>query len=492
MDRRKPLSLFRPACLFRLLIIGSAVALSACVNLAPDYRRPDLPVPVNWPTGPAYTAAGSAPVEANTDWHDFIIDAKLQQVITTALANNRDLRVAAATIEKAQAQYQIQGASQYPSINANAGGTGMLTPANLSLTGKRAVAHEYSVGLGFTSYELDFFGRIRNLKHEALEQYLGTEEAHRSTMISLIAQVAMAYLNLAADREHFSLAEHTLTNQRSTYALTKRRFEVGSASQLDLSQAQSAVDTARGDVALYTKLVAQDHNALNLLVGATVADDMLPTTLLENFVVVKKPANDLPSDVLRNRPDVLEAEHQLEAANADIGVARAAFFPSIILTSSIGAASTQLSGLFQSGSRTWLFAPQLTLPIFNGGSNQANLKASQANREIYLALYEKAIQSAFREVADALADRGTLGAQLDAQQSLVDATTQSFGLSSARFQHGVDSYLAVLDSQRSLYAAQHNLIALKLARESNLVNLYKALGGASAATSSAADTSIPQ
>jgi multidrug efflux system outer membrane protein len=462
---------------YTVLTISAAVILTACANLAPEYQRPPAPVSGSWPTGPAYAANAEKHVELKSGWSDFVLDPKLHQVTALALANNRDLRVAALTIERAQAQFQIQSSLLYPHINASASDTGSLTPADLSFSGSREVLHEYNIGLGFSSYELDFFGRVRNLKNEALEQYLSTEEAQRSAEISLITQVATAYLSLAADQEHLSVSGNTLKDQQSSYTLDKRRFELGVASQLDLSQAQTAVDTARGDVARYTSLVAQDLNALTLLAGATIPADLLPANTLENITAVREPASGLPSDLLQNRPDILEAEHQLKAANADIGVARAAFFPSISLTTSIGTASTQLSGLFQPGSRAWVFAPQLNLPIFDGGSNLANLKVAQANRAISVAQYEKAIQSAFREVADALADRGTLGAQLEAQQSLVDATTQSFRLSSARYQQGVDSYLVVLDSERALYAAEHTLINLKLAKDNNLVNLYKALGG---------------
>jgi len=464
-----------------VLTLIAAAALAACTNLAPDYQRPAAPVAANWPTGPAYAGNNGGHAAVNTDWHAFVLDPKLQQVTALALANNRDLRVAALTIEKAQAQFQIQGALLYPHIVASAADAGSLTPANLSLTGSRMVLHEYSVGLGFSSYELDFFGRLRNLKSEALEQYLGTEEAQRSTEISLIAQVAAAYLSLAADQEHLALSASTLKDQQATYTMDQRRFELGSASQLDLAQAQTAVDTARGDVARYTALVAQDMNALTLLAGTAIPSDLLPTLSLTNLTAVREPSSGLPSDLLQNRPDIVEAEHQLKAANADIGVARAAFFPSITLTTSIGTASTQLSGLFKSSQHAWSFVPQLNLPIFNAGSNTATLKVAKVNRDIAVAQYEKAIQTAFREVADALADRGTLDAQLAAQQSLVDATTQSFRLSSARYKQGIDSYLVVLDSERSLYAAQHNLIALQLARQGNLVNLYKALGGVAGA-----------
>jgi multidrug efflux system outer membrane protein len=467
------------------LPIIAATILAGCGTLAPDYQRPVPPISSNWPSGPAYATNASGQSAANVSWHDFVTDSKLQQLITLALANNRDLRVTALTIEKAQAQYQITRSTLFPHINATAGENASLTPAGISPSGTGYTLHNYNVGLGLSAYELDFFGRVRSLKDQALEQYLSTEEAHRSTQLSLIAQVATAYLTLAADQEHLSLAADTLRTQQSTYAMDKRRFELGAASQLDLSQAQTAVDTARGDVARYTSMVAQDINALNLLVGTSVPEELLPSASLTTITAVRDLPAGLPSDLLQNRPDIQEAEHQLKAANANIGVARAAFFPSITLTGSIGTASNKLSGLFDSGSRVWQFAPQLNLPIFDGGSNTANLKVAKADREISLAQYEKAIQSAFREVADALADHGTLDTQLAAQQSLVDATALSLKLSDARFQNGVDSYLTVLDSERSLYTAQHNLINLKLAQAANLITLYKALGGGVAAVGSA-------
>lgn len=460
------------------LVLTAAVLVTGCVNLAPTYERPASPVSTHWPSGPAYPAGATDRSEANVDWRDFVLDPKLRQLIALALDNNRDLRVAALTIEKVQAQYQIEQAALFPHVDATGGESASRTPANIFYPGAPSfINHNYSAGIGFSAYELDFFGRVRNLRNEALEQYLGTEEAHRSTQISLIAEIAAAYLTLAADQGHLALADDTLKNQQAAYALDKRRFELGSASQLDLSQAQTAIDAARGDVARYTSVVAQDLNALTLLAGTSIPDDLLPSTPLVNMTVVRDLPAGLPSDLLQNRPDILEAEHKLKAANADIGVARAAFFPSITLTTSIGTASDQLSGLFTSGSRAWSYAPQLNLPIFDAGSNAANLKVSKANRGIYLAQYEKAIQNAFREVADALANQGTLGTQVDAQQSLVDATALSFRLSDARFQHGVDSYLAVLDSQRSLYAAQQNLINLKLGQATNRVTLYKVLGG---------------
>jgi multidrug efflux system outer membrane protein len=458
----------------------AALILTGCGTLAPDYQRPASPVTANWPAGAAYSAMPAGQSAAAVDWPDFVTDPRLQQLITLSLANNRDLRVAALTIEKTQAQYQIQGSALFPHINASAAHTASLTPGGVSPSGQPYSMRYYSAGLGFSAYELDFFGRIRSLKDQALEQYLGTIEAQRSARISLIAQVATAYLTLAADREHLSLAEDTLKAQQTTFAMDKRRFELGVISQLDLSQAETVTDTARGDVARYTSVVARDINALTLLAGTSVPADLLPSASITGVTSLRDLPAGLPSDLLENRPDILEAEHQLKSANASIGAARAAFFPSITLTSSVGSASHQLSGLFSSGTRSWLFNPQINLPIFDGGSNRANLKVAKATEKIYLAQYEKTIQGAFREVADALADHGTLAQQVAAQQSLADASALSLKLSTARFNMGVDSNLVVLDSQRAQYAAQHNLISLKLAEAGNLVTLYKALGGGAA------------
>ncbi len=457
--------------------ILAALILTGCGTLAPDYQRPISPVSGTWPTGPAYQAIPGGQSAAVLDWHEFVTDRKLQQLIALALNHNRDLRVAALNIEKVQGQYQIQRANLFPHVNANATHYATVTPDGIYPFGGAFALKYYNVGLGISAYELDFFGRIRSLKNQALELYLGTREAQRSEQISLIAQIATTFMALAADQEHLVLSEDTLKTQQSTFTMDRRRFELGAASQLDLSLAETAVDTARGDVARYTAVVAQDLNALTLLAGTAVPTELLPSASITGFTSLKDLPAGLPSDLLENRPDILEAEHQLKSANASIGAARAAFFPSITLTSSVGTANYQLSNLFTPGSGAWQFIPQINLPVFDGGSNAANLKVAKADRGIYLAQYEKSIQTAFREVADALADHGTLNEQVAAQQSLVDATTLNFKLSDARFQKGVDSYLVVLDSQRTLYAAQHNLINLKLAQATNLVTLYKALGG---------------
>jgi multidrug efflux system outer membrane protein len=446
--------------------------------MIPTYSRPAPPIPAGWPTGQAYKAGMSrtGPPVADVGWREFYADERLQKVIGLALGNNRDLRVAALHIERAVGVYRIQRAELFPAVNASGDLTGEKLPSYLSPTGKAMTLRYYEAGLGITSWEIDFFGRIRSLTASALEQYLATGQALRSAQISLMAEVASMYLTYAADGENLKLAQSTLEARLATYNLIQRRFDVGASSALDLRQAQTTVEAARVDVAGYTRLVALDENALDLLVGAPVPPGLLPEEL--NAVTPPKDISPgLASDQLLRRPDILQAENQLKAANANIGAARAAFFPRIALTTGIGTGSMDLSGLFKAGSGVWTFAPDITLPIFDAGSRLASLKVAKADRDIYLAQYEKAIQTAFREAADALAQRGTVGNQIAAQESLVEALAETYNLSSARYMKGIDSYLAVLDAQRSLYAAQQGLISLRLARLNNLVTLYKVLGG---------------
>lgn len=461
------------------LPLGALLFLNGCSTMAPQYSQPAAPVPAAWPSGPAYqvNALPSEKPLAEIPWQEFFVDPHLRKLISLALENNRDLRVAALNIERARAQYQIQRSDLFPKLDASAGATFQRIPEDLSGTGSARTVEQYNVGLGVASYELDLFGRVRSLKDQALEQYLSTEQARRSVQISLVSQVAVSYLTLAADRERLRLAKETLSNQQESFKLIQSRFDAGVSNALALNQARSSVDTARVDIARYTTLVAQDENALNLVVGSPIPADLLPAALSETLAALKDVVPGLPSDVLLGRPDILQAEGQLKGGNANIGAARAAFFPRITLVSSIGLGSDDLAGLFKPGSFAWKFAPQITLPIFDGGSNRANLKVAETDREILVAQYEKAIQSAFREVADALAQRGTIDEQLAAQQSLTDSTSESFRLSQARFDRGVDGYLAVLDSQRSLYGAQQNLITVRLARLTNIVNIYKVLGG---------------
>ncbi|OGT95826.1 MAG: multidrug transporter [Geobacteraceae bacterium GWB2_52_12] len=459
--------------------LGAVLSLTGCSTMAPKYNKPDAPVPATWPSGPAYKDGGAATDKplAEIPWEEFFTDPQLRKLISLALENNRDLRIAALNIERARARYQIQRSDLFPKVDATGAATIQRLPEDFSGTGESETVHQYSVGLGVSSYEVDLFGRVRSLKNQALEQYLSTEQARRSVQISLVSQVATGYLILAADRERLQIARETLANQQSSFNLTKSRFDAGVSSALDLHQAQTIVDTARVDIARYTTLVAQDENVLSLVVGAPVPTELLPQALSERLTALKDLTPGLPSDVLLNRPDILQAEYLLRGANANIGAARAAFFPRITLLSNVGFGSEELAGLFTGGAFAWSFAPRISLPIFEGGANRANLKVSEVDRDISVARYEQAIQIAFREVADALAQRGTIDDQLAAQQSLADATAQSHFLSTARYERGVDNFLSVLDAQRSLYVAQQNLISVRLARMANLVTLYKVLGG---------------
>jgi multidrug efflux system outer membrane protein len=458
------------------LLLGVIVALAGGCTLAPTYTRPEAPIPAAWPDGPAYKAAAeTGAAAADIKWEYFIQSEPLREVIGMALANNRDLRIAALNVERTQALYRIQRAELLPSVNAGAVFSKERVPGILSGTGQPLTTELYNVNLGISAWELDLFGRIRSLKDAALEQYLATEQARVSAQITLVAEVANTYLTLAADRENLKLAQSTLETQRATYEMIRRRAEVGASSDLDLRQAQTRVDAARVDIARYTSQVALDENALTLLVGSTVPPELLPAELGE-VAVLRDFTPGLFSEVLQRRPDILQAESLLKAAHANIGAARAAFFPRITLTTSFGTTSDQLSGLFKSGSETWAFVPQIVMPIFDART-WAAYDVTKVDREIAVAQYEKAIQTGFREVADALAQRGTLGDQLEAQQSLVDASAEGYRLSDARYTRGIDSYLRVLDAQRSLYGAQQGLIAVRLARLTNLVTLYKVLGG---------------
>ncbi|NMG46275.1 AdeC/AdeK/OprM family multidrug efflux complex outer membrane factor [Aromatoleum toluvorans] len=456
----------------RTLVVAMAATLLGACSLIPAYERPAAPVPAVFPDTPATAGAPEAPA-----WRDYFADGRLRELVELALANNRDLRVAALNIERARAQYGIQRADLFPSISANGGQTAQRLPAELSRTGRTGTTRQYSATVGFSAYELDFFGRIRSLNEQALEQFLATEEARRSAQISLVAEVADAWLRLAADRERQTLAINTLATRQKSYDLTKRSFDVGATSALDLRQAQTLLEGARADVARYASLVAQDQNALALVVGAPVPPSLMPQGFAESITAVAELPAGVPSEVLTRRPDILQAERQLRAANASIGAARAAFFPRISLTASAGTASSTLDGLFEGGSGTWSFVPQISLPIFEAGRLTANLEATKVQREIAVAQYEKSIQSAFREVADALADRATLAEQLDARRRLVEATGESFKLSEARYKAGVDSYFGLLDAQRSLYAAELDLIAVRQSDGANRIALYKALGG---------------
>jgi multidrug efflux system outer membrane protein len=463
------------------LLFGLALSLCGC-TLAPNYTRPEAPVPSEWPSGAAYRetkAVPAMPAASEIPWREVFPDERLQRLIEMALNNNRDLRIAALNVERAWALYGIQRAELFPSLDAVGTTVKQRTPADLSSTGKATTTRQYSVNLGILSWEIDFFGRIRSLADRALEEYFATEEGRRSAQILLVSGVATAYLTLAADRENLKLAESTLETQTYAYSLIKRRYEVGLASELALDQTQTQVDTARRNIAIYTQLVAQDQNTLNLLVGtpSPVPAALLPVDL-NNVIPPKEVSPGLNSEVLLQRPDILAAEDQLKAANASIGAARAAFFPRISLTTTIGTASAELSGLFASGQGTWSFVPIIDMPIFDARLWSA-YDAVKVEKQIALTQYEKAIQTAFREVADALAVAGTVDQQISSQQSLVNASARAYRLSAERFAKGIDNYLGVLDAQRSLYQAQQALIVLRLARVANQVRLYEVLGGGS-------------
>jgi len=466
--------------MFRSLAILSIVSIGLVgCSMAPLYSRPEAPVSTSWPSGPAYQNSPSqieAPAAADLKWHEFFVGPQLQELIKLALDNNRDLRIAALNVEESRARFRIQRADLLPTVAAAGSAAAQRLPADLTPSGQAMIARNDNLGLGLSAYEIDLFGHVRSLKDQALAQFLASEQARHSVQISLVAEVANNYLTLAADRERLQLAGETLASQQASYQLIQRRFAVGASSELDLRQAQTRVDAARVDVARFTSLVAQDENLLTLVVGVQLAPELLPGDFSSVGALRDLPP-EVPSEVLLRRPDVLRTELQLKAANANIGAARAAFFPRITLNTSVGTASAQLSGLFSAGSLAWSFVPQFSLPIFDYERNKASLSVAERERDIYLARYEKAIQSAFREVADALAQNGTVGEQLQAQQSLTEASSESYRLSRARYEKGVDSYLNVLDSQRALYAAQQGLISVNLARLSNLVTLYKVLGG---------------
>jgi multidrug efflux system outer membrane protein len=454
-----------------------ALLLAGC-DLAPPYHRAGLPAPASLPSGGTYPAAATPATQApDLAWQDFFVDPALRQVIATGLANNRDLRVALANVEQARAQYRVQRADLLPTIGANAGATYSRTASAQAFPGQDRTLHTYSVNAGFSAFEIDLFGRVRNLTRAALEQYLATEEGARSTRITLISEIASAYLTMAADQDQLRISRDTLESFRQSLDLTQAQFRIGVTSELEVRQAETNYEQARYDIAALETQIARDQNALNLLVGTTVAADQLPNALGDRaFTLAELPAG-LSSDVLLRRPDVLQAEDQLKAQYANIGAARAAFFPQISLTALAGTLSSGLSGLFDHGNYTYQVAPTASQTIFDFGRNAANLRYAKASRDAALAGYEKAIQTAFREVADALAQRGTITEQVRARATRAEAAQTAYRLSDARYRAGVDPFLTTLDAQRTLYGAQQNLVQTRLDAASNLVELYRALGG---------------
>jgi outer membrane protein, multidrug efflux system len=453
------------------------LVLQGCA-LAPAYLRPEMPVADTFfarQTGPEPPASQKQPVEdaAEIGWRDYFADPDLQNLIAAALAGNRDLRATALTVESFQAQYRIQRAALLPSL----GGSGSAAKQRISSGGKLVTTESYSLSVGVTAYELDFFGRVKNLKDDALEQYLALEETYRSARISLVAEVAKAYLTLLADREILAITEDTLGNEEKSYSLVEQRTNEGISTQLALAQARIGLETAKVNLAIYRRLVAQDLHNLALLCGAARPEPVVTALSLGDRQPLPRLSDRLSSAVLLQRPDILAAEHQLKGAHANIGAARAAFFPSISLTANAGAISGDLGKLFDGGSGTWLFAPTITLPIFTGGRLAAQLDIATIRREIAIAGYEEAIQTAFREVADALIARDTYEEQLAAQKANLQANQDYYTMARDRYQEGLDSSLTLLDAQRSLYAARQGYVSLRLAQLVNEVDLYKVLGG---------------
>ena len=457
----------------RLVAAAALASLVGCINLAPRYERPAAPVAGSYPAVmvPAL-AAGSTPA-AEIEWQTFFVDARLKSLIDTALRNNRDLRVAVLSIEQARSLYDVRRADELPTVGV--GVTGLAQPnINRAVGGTTQL---YTAGLALTAYEFDFFGRIRSLSDSALAQYFATAEARKTVQINLVAAVATTYLGLLADDELLEVTRQTIATREESLRLTKLKFDLGAASELDHRQAESLLEGAKVTLAQSLRQRALDENALVLLIGQPLpAAAPAGVRLAEQQLVSELPAG-LPSDLLIRRPDVRQAEQQLIAANANIGAARAAFFPRISLTGSVGVASTQLGELFTNGAFAWTLAPQLLLPIFDAGRNRANLDVAEFGRDIAVAQYERAIQSAFREVSDALAGRATLGEQLRAQNAQATAEAVRFRLADLRYRNGASSYLDVLDAQRSLFIAQQAAVQVQALRVQNLVQLYKVLGG---------------
>ena len=458
---------------FKPLLLVMAMTLAGC-SMIPDYQRPEAPIPQAFPQGAAYPAL-QATQTAQIGWRTFFKDPALHRLVDLALENNRDLRKAALNVAAYRAQYRIQGSALLPAVGVDSKGGRSRTPADLSQTGQQGTSGESSLQVGLTSYELDVWGRIRSLDRNALETYLASEETQRSVQIGLVADVAMAYLTWETDRQLLAVTRSTLENYRHNLELIQASSEAGTASDLDVRQARTLVDSARGQVQTYTRQVAQDVNALRLLLGTSIPSD-LPESNLNGQVMAEIPAG-LPANLLQQRPDIQAAEHQLLAANANIGAARSAFFPRITLTAGAGTASSQLSGLFNSGSETWSFIPQIHLPIFTGGRLKASLDYAKIQKDIGVANYEQTIQVSFREVSDGLAAMGTWGEQLKSQQDLVRATDEYTQMALQRYEEGVDNYMTLLDAQRQLLSARQQLLNGHLAKLSAQIQLYKALGG---------------
>lgn len=446
-------------------------ALSGC-SLIPNYQQPASPVAAQWDTVDTQHSAVVLP-----GWREFFQDQQLQSLIETALHNNRDMRIAALNVDAFRAQYRIQRSARFPSVDAGGGANRQRIPGNMNPAGNDSTINsQYSADLGITAWELDLFGRLGSLRDQALETYFASEQAQRSTQLSLIASVATAWLSLQADQEALQLVRDTLATYEDSLRLVERSYDAGVASLLEVQQARTSTSSARVSLAQFERQSAQSRNALNLLLGGEPDIDISTPVPLKHFKFAELPVG-LPADLLQRRPDILQAEYELKAANANIGAARAAFFPSISLTATAGSLSPDLSGLFDSGSGSWLFKPSINLPIFNAGRLRANLDYSEIQKDIRVASYEKAIQTAFQEVADGLSNRMTYKQQLIAHDELVQSGEEYYTLADRRFIEGIDNQLTRLDAQRLLFDAQQQRISTHFAQLASEINLYKALGG---------------
>lgn len=474
-----------------LTLLFATTALAGC-NLAPKNVRPEGAVPLTLPQGGPYPVLGAEQADVTRiGYRDFFVDPRLQAVIATALENNRDYRVTAANVLAARAQYRVTRASQVPTTAANGGVTYTNNPFGAlggaggaggaggvggvpAQTGNLEI---YQASVGFSAFELDLFGRVRNLSQAALQEYFATEEAQRAARIALIGEVATAWLTMAADQDQLRLSRETLASFGRTLELTRAQFRVGVISELEVQQAETSYQQARNDIAALTAQIAQDQNAINLLAGTTVPAEQLPAELGDRDLILSNLPTGVSSTVLLRRPDVLQAERRLYAANANIGAARAALFPTISLTATLGTISTALGGLFGAGTQQFSVSPGVALPLFDGGQRRGNVEVARAQQLAAVATYEGTLQTAFREVADALATRGTIGEQLSAQTAKAQAAATAQRLSDARYRAGIDSFLNTLDAQRTSYAARQTLVQTRLARATNLVTLYRTLGG---------------
>lgn len=465
---RKPA--FTPSAL--LLALAPLLLMAGC-SMAPTYERPEAPVATNW-NSPAAQVGQSA---SHLDWQTFIVDGELRDLVNIALNNNRSLRQTLLDIEQARAQYRIQRSERVPGLNAAANGNRQRLPGDLSSNGSSGVSSSYQVGLSLPEYELDLFGRVKSLTDAALEQYLATEEAARSAQIALVAEVSQAYLSYDGAQRRLLLTEQTLASREDSLALIAQRRSAGAATALDYQEALGLVEQSRAELESNARQKQQSLNALVLLLGTPDAASRIPLVPMDKPMLVQDIAPGTPSELIERRPDIRAAEHQLKARNADIGAARAAFFPRISLTGSFGTSSAEMSGLFDGGSRSWSFVPTLSLPIFDAGRNSANLDLAKVRKDSAVAAYEGTIQTAFREVADALAATDTLRREEIARRALANTTGETLKLAKARYEGGVDSHLRYLDAQRSNFINEAAYIETSTQRQIALVDLFRALGG---------------